>query len=42
MKGYHKVPFRQVYCGSIRRWLASVVRSFIVYKLDPPNQTEIG
>ena len=36
MKGFYKVPFRAVYCDSIRSWLASCVEIFIVYKLRPP------
>jgi hypothetical protein len=41
MKGFYKVPFRQVYCETIRQWLASVVLSFVVYKLNPPNLPSI-
>ncbi len=37
MKGYYKIPFRQVYCQGIRMWIASMVRIFIVYKLEPPT-----
>ena len=36
VKDYYKVPFREVYCETLRLWLASVIRSFVVYKLDPP------
>ena len=36
MKGYWKVPFRQVYCETIRQWMAEIVLCFVVYKLDPP------
>ena len=39
MKGYYKVPFRHVQCATLRLWLASVIRSFVVYKLDPPTFT---
>ena len=42
MKGYYKVPFRQVYCETIRLWLAAVIRCFVVYKLDPPILPDIG
>lgn len=41
MKGYYKVPGRDVYCETLRIWLAAVVRSYIVYKLDPPKLTEM-
>lgn len=42
MKGYYKVPFREVYCESLRGWLACVIRSHIVYRLDPPILPTIG
>ena len=41
MKGYYKVPNRQVYCDSIRLWIAAVIRIFVVYKLDPPQVPDI-
>jgi len=37
MKGYYKVPFRQVYCDSLRLWLASLIECHIVLKLNPPK-----
>ena len=40
MKGYYKVPFRQVYCETIRQWLASLILCHVVYRLDPPKLTE--
>ena len=42
MKGYYKVPFRQVYCESFRMWVASCVEIFVVYKLRPPILKDIG
>jgi hypothetical protein len=42
MKGFYKVPFRHVYCETIRQWLASIVLSFVVYKLAPPVLPDIG
>jgi hypothetical protein len=42
MKGYLKVPFRQIYCETIRQWLASTVLCFVVYKLDHPKLPDIG
>jgi len=42
IKGYYKVPFRRVYCETIRQWLASIVLCFVVYKLDPPKLPDIG
>ena len=41
MKGYYKVPGRQVYCETLRQWLAEVVLCFVVYKLAPPVLPEI-
>jgi hypothetical protein len=41
MKGFYKVPFRQVYCSTLRQWLASVLLCHVVYKLDPPVLPEI-
>ena len=37
MKGYYKVPFRQVFCDSLRVWLAEVIHCDIVLRLNPPN-----
>lgn len=42
MKGYYKVPFRHVYCETLRLWLASVIECHVVYRLRPPNLPEIG
>ena len=42
VKGYYKVPFRQVYCETLRQWLASVILCHVVYRLDPPKLPEIG
>ena len=41
MKGYYKVPFREVYCYSIRTWLAAVIRCHVVSRLDPPKLPEL-
>lgn len=41
MKGFYKVPGRNVFCGTLRGWLASCVLSYVVYKLDPPQFPEI-
>jgi hypothetical protein len=41
MKGFYKVPFRQVFCGSLRSWLASVIECHVVLRLDPPKFTPI-
>lgn len=38
MKGFYKVPGREVYCATLRIWLASVVYSYVVLKLDPNNR----
>lgn len=35
MKGYYKVPGREVYCDTIRKWVASVILCHVVYRLDP-------
>lgn len=35
MKGYYKVPFREVYCPSARNWLKELVWIFLVIKLFP-------
>jgi hypothetical protein len=37
MDGYYKVPFRQVYCETLRHWLASVILCHVVYRLAPPK-----
>ena len=34
MKGYYKVPFRQVYCETLRVWIASVIYCHIVLRLN--------
>lgn len=35
ISGYWKVPFRQVYCRTLRVWLASTIFCHIVIKLNP-------
>jgi hypothetical protein len=42
MKGFHKVPCREVYCDTWRAWLAEVVLCFVVYKLMPPILPDIS
>jgi hypothetical protein len=42
MKGYYKIPFRDVYCGTLRLWLAELILIFVMYKLDPPPTPEGG
>lgn len=37
MNGYYKVPGRDVYCDTLRGWLASVVVCHIFYRLAPPK-----
>jgi hypothetical protein len=36
MKGYYRVPFRQVYCETLRTWAAAVILCHVVYRLAPP------
>jgi len=42
MKGYYKVPGRQVYCQTLQLWFASVILSYVVYKLNPPALPDIA
>jgi hypothetical protein len=42
MKGYYKVPARDVYCETLRHWLASAILCHIVYRLMPPVLPPIG
>ena len=42
MKGFHKVPFRQVYCDTWRSWLGETIYCLIVLKLNPPKLPDIG
>lgn len=37
MKGYYKVPAREVYCGSLRGWVASVFHCHVWLRIFPPN-----
>lgn len=39
MKGYYKVPFRQVYCDTLREWLASVIECHVILKLRRTHLT---
>jgi len=41
MKGYYKIPLRQVYCDTLRGWIAEMILIFIVYKIDPPKLIDI-
>lgn len=41
MKGFHKVPFRMVYCQTWRDWIASCILCHIVYKISTPVLPEI-
>jgi hypothetical protein len=36
MMGYYKVPLRDVYCSTLRQWLAECILCHVVYRLDPP------
>ena len=42
MKGYWKVPFRQVYCESLRIWLAEVIHCHVYYRLNHPKLPPLG
>lgn len=42
LKGYYKVPFRQVYCETIRGWIAETIYCHVVLKIDPPTFAKIG
>lgn len=35
MKGYYKVPFRQVYCPTLRQVIAQTIYCHVVIRLDP-------
>ena len=35
MKGYHKVPLRDVYCEGWRCWLAETIYCLVVLKIMP-------
>ncbi len=37
----YKIPFRQVYCATLRQWVASMILIFVVYKLAPPILPEL-
>ncbi len=37
MKGYYKVPGRQVYCNTIRWWLWETFYCHVVLRLSPPE-----
>ena len=36
MKGYYKVPFRQVHCETLRLWIAATINCHVVLRLAPP------
>lgn len=42
MKGYYKVPRRDVYVSTIRQWIACIILSHVVYRLMPPVLPKIG
>lgn len=37
MKGYYKVPFRQVFCATLRLWLAETLLCHVYYRLAPAD-----
>jgi len=42
MKGYYKVPFRQVYCETFRDWLSELIYCHVCLRLSPPKLPEIA
>jgi len=42
LKGYYKVPFRDVHCETLRQWVASIILCHIVYRIDPPKLPELS
>lgn len=42
MTGYYKVLRRQVYCETLRGWLAEMIYCHIVLRLRPWRSPEIG
>jgi len=41
MKGYYKVPFRDVYCDTLRSYSAEIILCHVVYRLDPPSLPDL-
>lgn len=42
MKGYWKIPGRDVYCATFRVWLAEMIYCYVVLRLNPPNLPSLG
>ena len=42
MKGYYKVPRRDVYCETLRMWVAEVVYCHVWLRIFPPQLPKIG
>ncbi|SOD42383.1 hypothetical protein SAMN06298226_2722 [Nitrosovibrio sp. Nv4] len=42
MKGYYKVPFRKVYCETLRLWLAATINCHVVLRLAPPCLPDVS
>lgn len=42
MKGYWKVPLRQVYCKSFRGWIAETIYCHVCLRIAPQKLPEIG
>lgn len=42
MKGYYKVPFRQVYCEGFIDWVAETFHCHVKIKLFPVKLPDIG
>ena len=37
LKAYWKVPFRQVYCETLRQCIGETIYCHIVLRINPPN-----
>lgn len=42
MKGFYKVPFRQVYVQTVRDWIAESIYCHVVLRIMPPSLPKIG
>lgn len=42
MKGYWKIPGRDVYCQGLQIWCAEMILIYVVYKLAPPVLPRLG
>lgn len=42
LSDYWKVPFRDVYCETLRSCIAQTIYCHVVLRLDPPNLPNIG